>query len=221
MSSSFVSAGAVEGDSIALGTHQAGDVITILAYSTAGNTITAPAGFDNVSGSNFAGVLRNSAVGQFVATSGSEVSGTWTNATHVAYYVRRPTSGKYLITGNRNVIGTNNGTNMLSPVLTAARRSGRIVRMIAYDPPGATGYSAQADFTNRLTEVMANATIIIDDSDVNLATVSANNNTMSTAVRAHSQIFDFVEAGELSGGGGGGGGALHLGGLGQTGIGHF
>jgi len=204
MSSSFVSAGAVEGDSITLGTHQAGDVITIFAYSTAGNTITQPAGFDNVSSSNFEGVLRRSTVGQFIAASSSEVSGTWTNATHVAYYVRRPTSGKYLITGNRRELGTNNATNLLVPFLSAARRSTRIVRMIAYDPPGATGYSPQTDFTNRLTEVMTNATIIIDDSDINLDSVSANNKTMSTAVRAHSYVFDIVEAGELSGGGGGG-----------------
>jgi hypothetical protein len=218
MSSSFVSAGAVEDNSIALGTHQAGDVITILAYSTAGNTITPPAGFDNVSGSNFTAVSRNSAVGQFVAASSSEVSGTWSGATHIAYYVRRSTAGKYLITGNRNNLGTNNATTMLSPLLIAARRSTRLVRMIAYDPPGATGYSPQTDFTNRLTEVMTNATIIIDDSDINLDSVSNNNKTMSTAVRGHSYVFDIVEAGELSGGGGG---ALHLGGLGQTGIGHF
>jgi len=203
MSSSFVSAGAVESNSITLGTHQAGDVITILAYNTAGTTITTPAGFDNVSGSNFTAASRNSAVGQFVAASSSEVSGTWSGATHIAYYVRRPTSGKYLITGNRNNLGTNNATNMVSPALGQPRRSSRIVRMIAYDPPGATGYSPQTDFTNRLTEVMTNATIIIDDSDINLDSASANNKTMSTAVRAHSYVFDIVEAGNLSGGGGG------------------
>jgi len=204
MSSSFVSAGAVESDSITLGTHQAGDVITIFAYNTAGSTITFPAGFDNVSGSNFSAVQRSSAIGQFVATSSAEVSGTWTNATHVAYYVRRPASGKYLLTGNVNRLGTSNATNMLSPILIAARRSGRIVRMIAYDPPGATGYSTQTDFTNRLTQVMANATVIIDDSDADATSASANNRTMSEAVRAHSHVFDIVEAGELSGGGGGG-----------------
>jgi len=206
MSSSFVSAGAIEGDSIALGTHQAGDVITILAYSTANNEITPPAGFDNVSGSNLVGGLRRSNIGQLVATSSSEVSGTWTNATHLAYHVRRPTTaGKYLIAGNLRNLVTNNSTNMVAPALAAARRSGRIVRMIAYDPPGATGYATEADYTNRLTEVMANATIIIDDSDADETSASTNNNTMSEAVRGHSHIFDIIEAGELSGGGGGGG----------------
>jgi len=202
MSLTFVAADAVESDSITFGTHQAGDLITVLAYNIVGDVITVPSKYDNVSASNFQAVSRRSAMGQFVATSSSETSGTWTDATHLSYYICRPTAGAYLIAGNAARSGTNNATNMLSPVLVV-RREARIVRMLFYDPQTPTGYAAQTDFTNRLTKVLTTATAIVDDSDIKLSTVAGNNRTMTAAVRAHSHVFDILEAGQLSGGGGG------------------
>ncbi len=91
MAISYVSGAAAAAASVAMPTHQAGDMIIVYAFRD-GNT-TAPtisAGFTglNPAGSNACSFT----VGFKVAASGSETSGTWTNATSIAVAVYRNAS---------------------------------------------------------------------------------------------------------------------------------
>lgn len=91
MAISYVSGAAAAATSVAMPTHQAGDMIIVYAFRD-GNT-TAPtiaAGFTglNPAGSNACSFT----VGFKVAASGSETSGTWTNATSIAVAVYRNAS---------------------------------------------------------------------------------------------------------------------------------
>lgn len=88
MAISRPSSGSGSGDSIALGTHQTDDVIVIWAYRNNSATIpTLPSGYTSIT--TVGATVHSAILGYKVATSGSETSGTWTNATSVACAVYR------------------------------------------------------------------------------------------------------------------------------------
>lgn len=106
MAISFVSAASNAGNTITFGTHAAGDLILIGVVREGINptgTITIPSGWAIVrvgsSASSFLVAYRH-------ASTSSEVSGTWTNATHIVAAVYR---GDNLVTvAQSNNTGNNN-----------------------------------------------------------------------------------------------------------------
>lgn len=91
MAISRISAVSAEAASVTLGTHTTGDLILIFAYRDGSNTAPSlPAGYTTIEAG---GANTNSIRAGFkVATSSSETSGTWTNATHVVAHVYRGVS---------------------------------------------------------------------------------------------------------------------------------
>jgi hypothetical protein len=88
MAISFVGAADATGETVALPTHQAGDLIFIYAPRDGNNTPPSlPAGYTTILSGGSSQVV--SRTGYKIAASGSETSGTWTNATHVHALVLR------------------------------------------------------------------------------------------------------------------------------------
>lgn len=79
--------GSIAGTSISFASgYVAGDAIFILAFNQSSGTVPSlPAGWTSVSSVAFNGCAMN--IGVKIAASGSETSGTWTNATQVAYVI--------------------------------------------------------------------------------------------------------------------------------------
>lgn len=88
MAISRISSGSGAGDNIALGSHQANDLILVWAYrSNSATPPSLPAGY--TSSTTVGASVHSAILGYKIAASGSETSGNWTNATSVAYAVYR------------------------------------------------------------------------------------------------------------------------------------
>ena len=92
------SSAAAAANSLTLPTHQAGDQIILAVYRDNSTTApTNPSGWTAVAltagGTNWLGIFK------MLASSASEVSGTWTNATHIASGVYYSSTGKVVTVG--------------------------------------------------------------------------------------------------------------------------
>ena len=124
---SFVGGNAVAGTSIAIPTHQAGDLIVIFAYERSAGAVPTPtppvlgAGFTNI-GSSDSGSSNASTFGYRVATDGSTTSGTWTNATNLIVQVYRGVNASTPVGATANG-GASSGT-VTYPALSLTNTSG-------------------------------------------------------------------------------------------------
>jgi hypothetical protein len=82
----YVGGGSASATTVAIPAHQAGDLILIFAGHSNTTLPSLPAGYTNVGNTNSAGSCR---IGYKIATTGSETSGTWTNAQWLAVAVFR------------------------------------------------------------------------------------------------------------------------------------
>ncbi len=95
MTISYVSEASAASTSVTIGTHAVNDIITIVAYNDASATIpTLPSGWVNLYTLTATIGWR---VGYRIATTTSETSGTWTNASGLICLVHRPTSGNLVL----------------------------------------------------------------------------------------------------------------------------
>jgi hypothetical protein len=132
MAITVVGAGTAGATSIAFATHQVGDLIVFFAYRDGSTTVpTQPSGqnwtiFHNSSGAN----TNSHRISYKVATSTSEASGTWTNATGVGYIILR---GDNAITVGSvtNAIGAGTGGTITYPAL-ALDNTDNTSRVIAF-----------------------------------------------------------------------------------------
>jgi hypothetical protein len=92
MAISYISSASAATTTVAMPTHQTGDLIIAFAYRDGNTTAPAlPAGWTNIDNS---GANTNSArLAYKIAASGSETTGTWTNATGIVVQVYRGASG--------------------------------------------------------------------------------------------------------------------------------
>ena len=104
MTISYVGASSVAGNSLTLPTHQAGDLIVLVVFREGTNT--APA---NVAGwigaETTQGGLNWLGIYWREAASAATVSGTWTNATHLAAAVYRPAANTRLAISRSTMTG--------------------------------------------------------------------------------------------------------------------
>lgn len=83
--------------------HAVGDLMLVCATRNASNTApTLPAGWTNVG--TITGTTNSMRVGYKIATSTSDATGTWTNATETVIHIYRPTAG------NISEVGASKGT---------------------------------------------------------------------------------------------------------------
>lgn len=108
--------------------HQAGDLLLIFAYrtgSTTAPTVPTGSGYASVNSGTGGGGSNNSyAIGWKIATSSSDVSGTWTNATFLQCQVFRGQHATAPIGASSITTGQSSGTTITLPALTLQRTDG-------------------------------------------------------------------------------------------------
>lgn len=125
MAISFISSAAAAATTIAtMPTHQTGDLLLMFAYrtgSTTAPTIPTGSGWTSISSGTGGGGSSNAyALAWKVATSSSEASGTWTNATHLQLQVFRGQLTSSPIGASAVTTGQSTGTTVTFPALTLA-----------------------------------------------------------------------------------------------------
>ncbi|WP_290719156.1 hypothetical protein, partial [Gordonia sp. UBA7599] len=124
------------GTTVVLPSHQAGDFLLFYAINGAFSTPSLPAGKTNIAnGGTFGAYVR---VGYLIAASSSEVSGTWSNASHLHVMVFRGA-----------VKGVHAGGGTVSanwPALSGFSTDAWVVRLCA---GGGVNLTAPAGFTGR------------------------------------------------------------------------
>lgn len=117
----FIGKNEAEDDEIAIPTHQAGDLIVMFAARDGNNTApTVPGGWTNVgvnAGTNCAVVVASK-----VASSGSEVSGTWANANKLICHVYR--NADHITRHAGNTSGGLPGSTINFPSISAMEEAG-------------------------------------------------------------------------------------------------
>ncbi len=121
MAISYVSSGTGTNSIASMPSHQAGDLLIFFAYRDGSTTNpTLPAGFTSITAPD--GTSSSTTVGYKIAASGSETSGTWTNATSLICHVYRSSSGSVF----PGAVATNTGssTTVNYPALTLNNTGG-------------------------------------------------------------------------------------------------
>ena len=121
MAISYVSSGTGTNSIASMPSHQAGDLLIFFAYRDGSTTNpTLPAGFTSITAPD--GTSSSTTVGYKIAASGSETSGTWTNATSLICHVYRSSTGSVF----PGAVATNTGssTTVNYPALTLNNTSG-------------------------------------------------------------------------------------------------
>lgn len=117
MAVSYVSSASAAANTVAMPSHQAGDLIVVFAYRD-GNT-TAPSLVSGFTSIDATGANTNSArLAYKIAASGSESTGTWTNATGIVVHVYRGAG-----IGNL-AVGGGSATTVTYPALTLNENDG-------------------------------------------------------------------------------------------------
>ena len=100
MTVAFVAANSAEATSVTIPSHQAGDLLLLVSFNLTGSNPTIPAGW-NVTIISADGVspARCLVVGYKVASTSSEVSGTWTGSHILMAAVYRDTANYHLLCG--------------------------------------------------------------------------------------------------------------------------
>lgn len=89
---SYISGAAAASTTVAMSSHQAGDLIVCYAFRTGSTTLpTIPAGWTTISSQTLASPATCAVAAYKIATSSSETTGTWTSAAGVAVNVFRTT----------------------------------------------------------------------------------------------------------------------------------
>lgn len=111
---SFVGGAADAADSVALPTHEAGDLIVVFAFldSDSGTAPALPGGFTSLANGDNAPVPFR--VGYKIAASGSEASGEWTGADYTAAYIWRGVGSIGAVASGRQ----DSSVTVLYPALT-------------------------------------------------------------------------------------------------------
>jgi hypothetical protein len=210
---SVISSAAANGDSVTIGTHQAGDTIVIAVYRNNSNVLpTVPTGWvvKTQAGSS-ANALT---MATRIAASGAETAGTWTNATQIGVWVLRGSVG-LLIYGGQNVNGgtAGSGGSINYPALTnvSTLTNQWILAAAGHRSIDTDIETAPSGLTFRASVVGASAgELSLHDSDGNLNTWSSTNYTLTagTSSTYRTAILQVCELDYLPAGGGTGGGSL-------------
>ena len=213
MAISVISSAAANGDSVTIGTHQAGDLIVIAVYRNNSTVFaTVPTGW--VVKSQGGSSTNALTIATRIASSSAETSGTWTNATQLGYWVLRGSTG-LLIYGGQNVNqGTaGSGGSINYPALTNASTLTNqwILAAAGHRSIDTDIETAPSGLTFRAGVVGASAgELALHDSDGNLDTWASTNYTLTAGTSSgyRTAILQVCESDYLPAGGGTGGGSL-------------
>lgn len=174
---SYVGNNTAAASTVTIPTHQTGDLIIIFAANSAASTQpTIPGGWTSVTTFATVGAFGTSC-GYKIAASGSETSGTWTNADRMAVIVYRGVLG----VGNTASDGNNvAGVTMTYPAVTFAVGNGSSWACTLGLTKGVVSPGVPAGTTSRLSATTAN----LSDTNAGVTGWSATNVTIGSALWA-------------------------------------
>jgi hypothetical protein len=180
MAISFVGATQATGTSVTLPDHEAGDIIIIAAQRDSSITPpTIPGTYAPIASESDDGLVADVAVavGYLLASSDSEVSGTWTNASRLAVSIYRPSAGSAIEIGDV-VAAPGVGSSMTIPALTLQDAGGTswVVAIAAYSA-GDDDIDTFTGLTNRVQAPPFPTRMSIFDTNAGVSSWSAVNDT--------------------------------------------
>lgn len=193
MTTSYVSSAAAESTTVAMPSHQAGDLILAIAWRGTSNTIpTLPAGWTKIV-TNSTGSSA-SICAYKVAASGSETTGTWTNATMVAVGVWQDNTN-YLLPGNTIVTRTTSTSITYGAVQSRNSANSWFAGLVAGSLNSTTTESPPTNMTNRVSLAGASVSeIAIHDTNAVSGDWPATNVTVSAEI-AHAYVIELFDTG--------------------------
>lgn len=179
--------------SVAIPTHQAGDLILIYAVDNTATTLPTPpaAGgtvpaWAEISDATISATAR-SALYQFVATANNHTSGTWTGTTAMAAIVVKNVNTATPTGGGAMATSPASATQSVSPAITLTKTDGTSAVLVFYNQRLATAWGAAPA---GCTQLLASGTICIDSKNdttvdgaiTQLVTASTSATSLAAAV---------------------------------------
>ena len=195
MTTSFVAVASAESNTLAMPSHQAGDLLLLFVFrNTSSTAITAPSGWFPV-GTRTANSKASGVYGK-VASSGVETSGTWTNAEFIACAVYRDNLN-YLLPGENSSGGGAATTTIAYNALTTSMRGTHYVAGFV------AGSVNNSDINTAPTGMMTRgslagasvAEIAVHDTNGNVSSWATTNYTASVSQTFHSYVVELWDTG--------------------------
>jgi hypothetical protein len=195
MASTYVSAASGGGETLAMPTHQTGDLLVMFAYPGAGIIGAMPAGWVPRLESGLSGG-RGGIVAWKTALSGSESSGTWADAVLLACAVYRSDVGVYLAVGGlgTSALLSSAFIRYLNIVANNTVRSGgaRFVGMAGTTTDDVAN-TAPSGMINRTSLATADGEIAIHDTNASDGTAWSTTDVATTSVTYRSSVIEVFE----------------------------
>lgn len=189
---SYVASTSDEATSLTLPSHQAGDLIVLVA-ARVGNTTppTVASGWVSFVSRSNNGI--GSVVAYKIAASASETSGTWTNATHLAAATYRNDTN-YLLVGGFG--GNNNFSTAINYPALTLRATNWLVGAVILATNSTTGDAAPSGMTQRLDLIGASTgEVAIADTNGTVSSWSSTNSTSGSNVNYHTHVIELFDTG--------------------------
>ena len=214
MAISVISSATANGDSVTIGTHQAGDLIVLVAYRNNNTTAaTVPTGWS--ANTSRGGSSSSIILASRIAASSAETSGTWTNATQLGCWVLRGSVGLLslgnVVNNTAGGIGSGGNINYAALLVASTTANQWILAAAGHRSIDTDLETAPSGLTFRAGVVGASAgELALHDSNGNLDTWASTNYTLTagTSSAYSSAVCQVCESNYLPAGGGTGGGSL-------------
>jgi hypothetical protein len=226
MTVSFIGAASAEATSLTLPTHQAGDLLVMLAlrYDNA-NPGTIPSGWAPrwITQRNGSFVQNHIALAYRIASSSADASGTWINFTHLLCAVYRD-DANYIVLNCPNVArGT--GTSVTFPALAVnptslnaagfggfmAQTAGWVIGVAAAHLNTSEINVAPSGMTNRASLAGAsNGRIALHDTNAAVASFTSASSTVTSSTDWVTNVAEIIDTGSPKATGGGGFRAVNI-----------
>jgi hypothetical protein len=192
MAIEYVGAAVANADTVTMPSHQSGDLILAMGYRHNNNSApTLPSGW--LGGETQTGATNGVVYGWKIATSSSETSGTWTNATQLAVAVYRSNASRQVTRGtlsSTSAIANVNITYNANAGITNGTYEAWMVAMVG-TRTDEHAHTAPTGMTNRASTVSTGEIAIHDSNGTDHAwpttTVTGN------AVTYRSAVFEVIE----------------------------
>lgn len=188
---SFIASAGFSATSGTVPTHVAGDLIVITAYRTATTAPSLGSGYTAVD--NTSGNANSIRVGYKWATSTSDASGTWTNATGIIISVYRNVAGIGVVDATTHAAAT---TVSLASLGTFKNGNGESWVVAAYGSTAAST-GVPTGFTSRGTQTITGGNIQIADK-ASLSSFAATTCTNATSTVSASVTFELIQTDSFS-----------------------
>lgn len=190
MAISFVGQAGAAATTVTIPAHNIGDYIIIFAYRTAATAPTVPAGYNAVPNGTATGNANSFVVGYKVATSTSDTSGTWTNATLLNAVVYRGLLGIGGAKGQTNAAAL----TAAIPAITMTNNSGSswVVAFAGSKQATSQGTPLAGATTLRGTQTGTTSDSVAADTNAGVTSFSATTSANASSVTSSGVALELL-----------------------------